>query len=223
MKKEDVTQAAAILSRAAETLQTLPVDKTTRVAADVRRYCGYLSAYANWSVRSAVVSRNMLVCLNLAFQAGTTDEAFGHLRAQVEGEDTSTGEVTRATAAALVRLIVIFEVKALTLHEWRSRNEVEDAIRRVNLAIEAAKASVAGNRSVQTYRQLGALHAAIIRDLSVRARPLPRMAAYANGGLPSAALSYRLYGTAERARELAKENRVPHPLFMPPTGRALSA
>lgn len=41
-------------------------------------------------------------------------------------------------------------------------------------------------------------------------------------GMPSLYWSWRIYGTADRAEELADRNRVPHPSFMPNTFEALS-
>ncbi len=67
-----------------------------------------------------------------------------------------------------------------------------------------------------------ALAAAVQADLTDRAAQLPRIAAYALPGvMPAAALSQRLYATADQADALVTLNQVPHPLFMPAEGRML--
>jgi hypothetical protein len=222
MRKDDVTAAAGILSRAANRLYGLPDDSTTDNAAMLRRYCGYLSAYADWIIRAGYVGRNTLVCLNLAYSSGVSDIGFGRVRQQIAAEDSTVGEVTRNVSGSLFRLFIIFEIKALTNREWRSRDDVERTLAHVSRIVDDAKESAANIDAADSFRALGALHAAVTRDLLSRARPLPRMVHYHHGDMPSAALSYHLYGTADKGNELANENHVPHPLFMPWEGVAYS-
>ena len=80
------------------------------------------------------------------------------------------------------------------------------------------------NRTTQLPPTFPAGASAITRDLKDRARYMPRIIAYdVRTSMPSLALANRLYGDGSRADELRAENDVPHPLFMPPGGRALSA
>lgn len=63
-----------------------------------------------------------------------------------------------------------------------------------------------------------------MQDMIVRAQQLPSLTTYAAGEpLPSVALAQRLYRDPSRAGELEDLNDVPHPLFMPAAGLALTA
>ena len=74
-----------------------------------------------------------------------------------------------------------------------------------------------------TYQALVRLHAAVTFFLVETARPLPRMLNFQFGApMPTLVAAYRLYADAGRADELRAENKVVHPAFMRPFGKALS-
>jgi prophage DNA circulation protein len=82
----------------------------------------------------------------------------------------------------------------------------------------AADASQAG-----VYMATITLQARVIKHLSDQDRVLPRVVNYSfQQTMPAPTLSNRVYGTGERYLELAKENKVIHPAFMPLTGRMLA-
>jgi len=67
------------------------------------------------------------------------------------------------------------------------------------------------------------LHAAIIAHLTATARPLPQLLYFRFGNIiPTLVVAQKLYADAGRADELRRENKVVHPAFTLPTGRALS-
>jgi len=73
------------------------------------------------------------------------------------------------------------------------------------------------------YRALVELHGALMFHLIETARPLPRLLAFEFAApLATLLIGYRLYADAGRADELRAENKVVHPAFAPPSGRALS-
>jgi prophage DNA circulation protein len=68
------------------------------------------------------------------------------------------------------------------------------------------------------------LHGAVANDLSTRALPLPAIVTYTfPQRMPALWIAQRLYQDATRTGDLIAENNPVHPLFMPETGRALSA
>jgi prophage DNA circulation protein len=74
-----------------------------------------------------------------------------------------------------------------------------------------------------TVRALVSLRAAVMRDLTARARPLPKMVSFAfPRRQPALWIAQRLYGDGDRYAEVIAENAAVHPLFMPAAGRALS-
>ena len=74
-----------------------------------------------------------------------------------------------------------------------------------------------------TFWQLVELQAATVNHLVATARPLPRMVNYQFAApLPSLVIAYRLYADASRGDQVVAENKIVHPAFCPPLGRALS-
>jgi len=94
----------------------------------------------------------------------------------------------------------------------------------VNDVFADAEEVAADDMDQMSYRGLVELHANIIAFLVQTARPLPVMLTFAFAqSMPTLTMSNRLYYDASRADELRNENKVVHPLFMLPTGQALSS
>ncbi len=128
-----------------------------------------------------------------------------------------------AQTAARFALVEMARIVAATT--FTSRQDVDATLARVNAAFAPAEDFAAAQFNAVVWRALVASHADVVRDLKARARPLPRIVSYAFGTrMPLLTLANRLFGDASRAEQLLAENcDTVHPLFMPPTGRTLSA
>jgi len=106
---------------------------------------------------------------------------------------------------------------------FASREDVDVVKADLNAAFAIAEEVAADDMAQMTYQALIKLHAAMIAYLSDTARPLPRMLAFQFAvAMPTLVTAQRLYYDPSRADELRDENKVVHPAFMLPTGRALS-
>jgi prophage DNA circulation protein len=90
---------------------------------------------------------------------------------------------------------------------------------------------LANRGDVQSYREVLSLQAAMVHDMTERARPLPTIITYqtsvsypalkfANWRYPDSTRSP--FNTDLRVTELVNENKVVHPAFMPTEGRMLT-
>ncbi len=108
--------------------------------------------------------------------------------------------------------------------EWQSANAAAAArtllLALIDVRMEAA--TEAGNQALYlAWQGLGQL---AVADLTQRAQALPTIGPYdAPTSLPALVLAQRLYQDPTRAAQLALLNDSPAPLFMAPTGLALSA
>lgn len=95
---------------------------------------------------------------------------------------------------------------------------------RLERRFDRAEARLAEVADGAHWRALAGLRGAVARYLAETSTMLPRRRRIATGEpLPALALAWRLYQDADRAEELAAENRAIHPAFMPVELTALSA
>lgn len=192
-------------------------------AATARRLAGDLDA--NAAAYSALGS--LFARVRDAFSAaGLAMPSLDDL-ARVRSEIVATSFVASrpmALRAAAVAFCLEQEARVLSATTFASRDQVDALAMRFDAAFTVAEDEAATAGTMGLYRALVGLHAAVTHDLGTRGRPLPRMGGYAlSVSVPALTLSNRLYGEAGRADELVRENGVFHPLFMPASGRALSA
>ena len=141
----------------------------------------------------------------------------------------ATGQ-TAVTAGAilvmdsLVQYALATEGAIIAATTFTNRDDVEALRLVINDAFAPSEEKAADAMDSTTYQQLVSLHAMISYFLTTTAQPLPRMLDFEFAApLPTLVAAYKLYADASRADELRDQNRVVHPLFMPPIGRALSA
>lgn len=222
MNRTDLAEALAIWRAVVASVAAAPIDRTTTEAAELRRACGAAEAGGRTAIQEYAFGAMLRATFDAAVAAGAAPEFFSRVRAVAEA--ASPASPIAATVANLaIRLALASEGAALAATTFTSRGQVEAALARVRDGFEAAIDSAMDERQGQAFAALSALYAAVARDLTERARALPRMVSYdAGASTPSVALAHRLYADAARAGDLVAENAVVHPLFMPAQGRALA-
>jgi prophage DNA circulation protein len=158
--------------------------------------------------------------------------------AQATGATLAQMEQVRAVASAfspitvgailvrdsLVQYALATEGAILATVVFTSRDDVEALRPVINAEFASAEELAADAMDSVTYQSIVSLHAAMSYFLTQTAQPLPRMLSFAFAApLPTLVAAYKLYADASRADELRDQNKVIHPAFMLPTGRALSA
>lgn len=221
MRSIAAKEVKATISRLLTELLAAPL--LSGAAADLRLAVGIVDASSLQLIDEDALGEALLNCFEQAFLAGAGVSGFDRVRKAAQNENPLLIE-TVAVVAAFIQLSLAYQAKSLTTITFKSRQAVETALANMNAAFEPAEEYAADITASDVYRALIGLHAAVTRDLITRSKPLPRIVNYNFGrSFPTLKIAQVLYGDASRADEIYEENRVPHPLFMPGTGRALSA
>jgi prophage DNA circulation protein len=215
-------EAAGLVGRiAAAVTKAAPSDSAE--AADLRFQAGLLTAKAAVLIVGGGLATQILATFNAARIAGATSEGLASLRLKIEAE-APVSAIAQAIKIGMVRICLGQEARVVAATEYVSRDDVERTLSALNLAFEAAQDEAADAGQTGAYRALVSMQAAVTRDLSTRSRSLPRMVSFnVPPATPALVLANRLYGDADRTDEILAENKVVHPLFLPLSGRALSA
>jgi len=124
---------------------------------------------------------------------------------------------------ACIELALVEMANIIAGMTFVSRLDVDRVREVVNASYDIVEEEVADQMDSIAYRALIGLHAAIIAHLTATARPLPQLLYFRFGNIiPTLVVAQKLYADAGRADELRRENKVVHPAFTLPTGRALS-
>ena len=221
MDKPDVREAQGIIERLAKNLlRTIPAAGLVGSAA--RTAIGDLVANAAVLLSSDAIGQPLDDSFDLCRQAGATVYQLEEVRRQTSAETPQTlgGTLIKNSAMALC---LAQESAVIAAMVFTSRYDVDEIklamLEPFNLLEEIA----ADTMDQATFWQLVELQAATVNHLVTTARPLPRMTNYQFGApLPSLVIAYRLYADASRADQIIDENKIVHPAFCPPRGRALS-
>ena len=223
MTRAEVEAAGSLVGRVlALLLVAAGADQAGLPGAELRRLAGDLEAAAVRRIRAATLFGPLAECFGLARASGASFAALERVRGAIAAEGGA------GAAAALIRVrcigfCLVQQAQVLADTTFTSRQDVDAAAAVIHPAFSAAEEAAADAGDQEIYRALVTLHAGVTRDLTTRARPLPRLVAYVfPQSMPALALANRLYGDASRTGDLIAENKASHPLFMPASGRALS-
>jgi|SRR5262245_25720176 len=222
MFKADAIEAAPILQRALVALLAAAPTRG-RNGADLRTACGDLFENAELLIQAGLAGEPLDHCFELARKTGMTQKQLSFVRSRVL-EETPKLLGAILIKNAIVNMCLGHEGTVIADMRFANREEVNQLKTAMNEIFNQVEEVAADDMDQMSYRTLVELHAAIIYHLTETARPLPRMLAFQfASSRPTLAIAYRLYDDAARADELRVENKVVHPAFMLPTGRALSA
>jgi prophage DNA circulation protein len=222
MYKADVNEAVPICQRVLSYALTT-VATRGRPGSDVRTAIGSFIANAPTLLRNDQAGPPLADVFDKLMAAGITLPQLAAVRAQAELEAPLT------VGALLVKNSLIHFTYStggfvLVNTTFTSRDDVDRVRQQMNDAFAVMEEVAADDMDQEIFQALIRLHAAIMFYLIETARPLPRMLnfQFASPSLPTLIIAYRLYADARRADELRAENKVVHPAFARPFGRALS-
>lgn len=222
MFKYDATEAAPIVH---VTLDSLLEWTTTRgrTGADLRSIIGDTKAYAIPLLQSDLIGDALIKCFETAYLAGVNLQQMEHVRKTAVAQTAkSVGAIM--TKDTLIELALSIEAEIVGSMHFVSRDDVVRTREQINEAFAEIEEAIADQMDAMTYRALVKVHAAISMYMYEVARPLPRMLNFRFGyPMPTLVMAHKLYADAGRADELRDENKVVHPGFARPFGRALSA
>lgn len=225
MNKTDLDEAVAATATVLDTLLLTLQGKTGLQGSTTRQLCGNLSANGSVQLNAggSTFWVNLAACFEAAQQAGSTYIAMDAVRAAAEAL-TPVGRPAIAVKNFCIRMSLAELARIIAATTFTSRQDIDAVMDQIDAAFERAELVAADNLDNVAYRLLLNIHAAVSNDLAQRSRPLPRMISYTlPKRVPSLTLAQRLYADPSRADELVDENKPIHPLFMPQSGKALSA
>lgn len=221
MNQTERRQAVGALYATLDALLASGGDRAGQTGAELRRLIGELRAQATDRVEAGDFGTPLRACFRAATTAGATFDGMCAVQSAAASVTTDRPAVVRVTQTS-IRFALVEMSLILAATTFASRSDAEAALAQINLVYQPAE-DFAADRNSDVWRALVALHAATVRDLTQRAKQLPRIVSYVvPRRLPALTLSSRLYGDGSRFEELAAENRAVHPLFMPSAGRALA-
>jgi prophage DNA circulation protein len=184
--------------------------------------CTDLMASGETEIRAGALADDFSACFAAATAAGATLAGMELVRAGLAAL-TPAGAPGIALMQAAIRFALMQQGAILSATMFTSSNDALAAIAQVNAGFEPAEEYAADNSDQANYQALLDLHAAVIRDLTLRGLALPSLVTYAvPRSLPSLVLAQRLYQDPRQADQLVAQNKVPHPAFMPAQGVCLS-
>jgi prophage DNA circulation protein len=225
MTRSDVTQSMIVTTAVINALLLTLQGSTGLQGSQTRSLCNQLLVTAQDQLSSGNPKfwADLTACFEAAQQAGATFVTMDAVRIVADGL-VVTGVPAIAIKNFSIRMALAELARILAATDFVSRQDIEGYFDQINASFEAAEIVAADARDNVSYVALITIHAAVSNDLANRARPLARMISYTfPTNLPSLALAQRIYYDPSRADELVAENKPIHPLFMPPSGVALSS
>ena len=222
MTRSDANEAAPIVDRMlANLVATVPAKG--RAGSDARTAIGDARANAFKLCIYDALGPPLLECFTLARQAGATMQQLDVVRVMLEQEaPTTLGGVLVQNAG--IRFCLASEARIIAAMTFVSRQDVDAIRQQMHQPFFDAQEIAADDMDQATFQALVRLNGSMVNHLVSTARPLPRMLNYQFfEPLPSLVMAYKLYSDASRCDEMRDENKIVHPAFCPPTGKALSA
>ena len=222
MSVDELDEAGAVLATMMKALSGTLVGASGLAAANLYYAIGDLLANGDMLLQSSALGTPLAAAFALSVTAGATVPDMELVRLAMTAQTPMTGAAIAVTNAG-IQFALAAEVQILAATTFASTQDVDAALTLINDAFDPAEEYAADNHDPTVFQALIGAHAACVQDLTVRARPLPKLVTYTTPRpLTSHALAYRLFGDASRCDQLRNENRVIHPAFMPATGLALS-
>jgi hypothetical protein len=221
MNKQDTLEAMPIVIAATDTLlEWAPTQG--RPGAILRTRAGVIKADAERLIQFDMLGPAITDMFDQAVEAGINLGQLENVRERVEVfQPVTVGAII--VKDSLIQLTLVSEGVVISRMEFDSKQDLEELQKMINESFEAAENAVADRMDAMTFQALIGLHAAISLYLIETARPRPRMVSFRfNQIMTTLTASYRLYDTAARADDIRDENRVIHPAFLRPEGRALA-
>jgi prophage DNA circulation protein len=202
--------------------QTADASASIVAAANLRQTVGVLAAGAETEILAGSFATALAACFDAARLAGASVAAIEAVRAAAAAL-TPLSAVAGIVVGAVIQLAIACECRIVADMTFASRDQVESVQSALDLAFDAAIDAASDDFDQVAVVALTSLRAAVMRDLTARARPLPQIVTYTFAQrMPALWIANRLYGDGSRFEDLIAENSPIHPLFMPATGRALS-
>jgi len=238
MTAGEMKDALAIVQGfALEIITTVPGSQVGRASSDVRRKANDVYTNAELLLRNGTlndgshIGEAMLDIVTTAIAAGATFDNMYRVLNELHRKPVTTLPGQACKDAGIVYLLsALVQISSSTT--FNSRDDANSYMIRMLNGFTPAVEVLADRGDVQTYREVLGLQAAMIHDMTQRARPLPTLIRYstaspypalklANWRYPDATRT-KAFDTDMRVTQLIDENKIVHPGFCPTEGRLLT-
>jgi hypothetical protein len=238
MTSSEMKEALAIVQFFALALiTTVPGSQLGRASSDVRRKANDVYTNAELLLRNGTLNNGlhigdaMLDIVTTAIEAGATFDNMYRVLNELHQQPVSLLPGIACKDAGITFLLSAL-VQITSNTTFVSREDVYTYLTRMLNGFVPAVEILADRGDVQSYREVLTLQAAMVHDLTQRARPLPTIIQYitaspypalklANWRYPDASRT-KGFDTDMRVTELVSENKIVHPAFCPTEGRLLT-
>ena len=224
IRKEAIDEVKEILTNVVDIFLGAPmVSREGLPGAEFRRLAGHAIDDAGALILNEGFAQALIDLFEGATNASITVSWFDRVLAQLFAEDPKFDLAIRTCHACIV--FALAEVsRILTTTQFVNREDVDTALQKLRDNYEEAKEIIADEMDSGSYYTVVEMQATITRHLVKTALPLPRIIEVTlPEPMPTLAISQFLYAEADRAEEIAAENRVIHPAFALPDLKVLSA
>jgi hypothetical protein len=238
MTASEMKEALAVVQFfALAIITTVPGAQTGRALSDVRRKSNDVYTNAESLLRGDALNNGLLIgdalldIVATAIAAGATFDNMYRVLNDTYKQTIVTLPGQACNDACIIYLLsALVQITANTT--FTSRDDVHSYLQRMLSGFTPTIEILADRGDVATYREVLALQAAMVHDMTQRARPLPTIIQYltaapypalklANWRYPDATRT-KGFDTDMRVTELVNENKIVHPAFCPVEGRLLT-
>lgn len=221
MYKEEIIEAAPIVVAVLNTLLTwLP--SRGRTASEVRQTCGDIKANMQTHLYNDTLGPPLVKAFEQSREAGMTLSQMENVRS-VAAAQTAVLIGAVVVRDACIELALVEISRIIVGMVFVSKLDVDYVRKVIEAGFTPLEEELCDQMDAMSYRKLLQLHAAVISYLTERTRPLPQMLRFRFAHpWPTLTIAQKLYADAGRADELRNENKVVHPAFELPYGRALA-
>ena len=215
LKKAELNEITALTGIVLDRL-SVGCNISGQTGANVVKQISYTKKLVDYLPIAAIanVVAAMKICIELDFNAGFLAENFRSLRLSFQ-QTESTNNIAKI-AIGYYCLVLVYECRCLARKEFKSTKDVDKYLVFANDAFDYVEEIASDLMLTELYTNMTFLRSATVHDLIIRAKQLPKLYSL---DMPASsntlALSYKLYGAIEKSDEIASENLVTHPAFLP--------
>jgi prophage DNA circulation protein len=221
MTADEANEVLGIVRRIGPVVLSAAVNPTGTIATALRRAVGMLIADVNMT-NMPTFAFAFGVCVDLARFSQATLVTMDRVRKAALAE-TPVSLPAVQTVLAIVRITLTQEARIIAAMQFKSRDQIDAVATAINAAFSQTEEIASDDLDSGTYMALINLHGDVVKNLSDRARKLPRVISYSyTVVMPALRMAQRVYGEPSRYQELIDENEVVHPAFMPRDGKMLA-
>ena len=213
--KDQTEEAAGVLNRMLDDVMASVPSPWNPDAYQLRRQVGDIRANALQLIRDQELGDPLWQAFETARTVGATLEGMDCVREhQLALDPAPHSPMAKAVAQAGILFALITESKIVADMTFKSREDVQAMIVRMNEAFEQVKNSETIDST--TYRRVIALGGALMYHLGQTELQLPRHVKYVlPAPQPALYVANRIYADASRYEEIVEENKIVHPAFCP--------